>query len=68
MDKGNAAMADIKASNPSASLSVLQLDLNSLASVVKAAADFHALNVPLNILINNAGIMALENFETTADG
>ncbi|KAF2315597.1 hypothetical protein GH714_040111 [Hevea brasiliensis] len=36
----------------------MELDLSSLASVRKFAADFKSLDLPLNILINNAGIMA----------
>ncbi len=45
-------------------LTELVLDLDSLASVEKFAADFQALNLPLNILLNNAGIMATPYLQT----
>lgn len=37
------------------------MDLNSLASIRRCAAEFIALNTPLHVLVNNAGIMALPN-------
>lgn len=43
---------------PAAKLDVLELDLSSLASVKKFASEFKSLGLPLNVLINNAGIMA----------
>jgi NAD(P)-dependent dehydrogenase (short-subunit alcohol dehydrogenase family) len=53
--------------DPSATLDVMQLDLGSLASVRKFAGDFRAQNLPLNILINNAGAV-LPDFELSEDG
>lgn len=50
-----------------ARIHVLQLDLSSMASVRKFASDFKTLNLPLNILINNAGIMFCP-FQLSADG
>ncbi|KAM3403212.1 hypothetical protein ACQJBY_006762 [Aegilops geniculata] len=41
-----------------AEVDVLELDLSSMASVRRFAAEFASLNLPLNILINNAGVMA----------
>ena len=41
-----------------AELDVLELDLSSMASVRRFAAEFASLSLPLNILINNAGVMA----------
>jgi retinol dehydrogenase-12 len=38
-------------------LSLLELDLNNLAATRSAAEKFMALDIPLHILINNAGIM-----------
>jgi len=46
---------------------VLQLDLCSFASVRKFAEDFKGLSMPLNCLINNAGLM-MNDRETTKDG
>ncbi|XP_054825690.1 short-chain dehydrogenase TIC 32, chloroplastic isoform X2 [Prosopis cineraria] len=43
---------------PSAKIDVMTLDLSSMASVRKFAADYNSSGLPLNILINNAGIMA----------
>jgi NAD(P)-dependent dehydrogenase (short-subunit alcohol dehydrogenase family) len=50
-------------------IELLHLDLASLASVRAAADDFlKRSNGKLNILINNAGIMALPTRSLTADG
>ncbi|XP_022159789.1 short-chain dehydrogenase TIC 32, chloroplastic-like isoform X2 [Momordica charantia] len=44
--------------NPSAKVDTMELDLSSVASVRKFASNFKSSGLPLNILINNAGIMA----------
>ncbi|KAF2933222.1 short-chain dehydrogenase TIC 32, chloroplastic isoform X2 [Oryza sativa Japonica Group] len=41
---------------PSAKMEILNLDLSSMSSVRRFAEIFKALNLPLNILINNAGV------------
>ncbi|PSS33057.1 Short-chain dehydrogenase TIC 32 like [Actinidia chinensis var. chinensis] len=41
---------------PAAKVAVMELDLSSLASVKKFASEFISLGIPLNLLINNAGI------------
>ncbi|KAK7270870.1 hypothetical protein RJT34_26362 [Clitoria ternatea] len=43
---------------PTAEVSIMELDLSSMASVRKFASDFTSTGLPLNILINNAGICA----------
>ncbi|KEH43689.1 putative very-long-chain 3-oxoacyl-CoA reductase [Medicago truncatula] len=43
---------------PSAKVDVMELDLSSLESVKKFASEFNSSGLPLNILINNAGIMS----------
>ncbi|KAK7318222.1 hypothetical protein RJT34_02921 [Clitoria ternatea] len=43
---------------PAAKIDVMELDLCSMASVRKFAADYISSGRPLNILINNAGVMA----------
>ncbi|KAF7821863.1 short-chain dehydrogenase TIC 32, chloroplastic-like [Senna tora] len=43
---------------PTAKVDAMELDLSSMASVRKFAAEFNSSGLPLNILINNAGIMA----------
>lgn len=51
----------------SAQLTPLAMDLSSLASVKTGAAKWLSTNEKLDILINNAGVMACP-FSTTADG
>ena len=63
-EKGEAAAADIRAGVPDADLEVARLDLASLASVRDFAA---AHTEPLDLLVNNAGIMMTPK-GTTADG
>ncbi|KAK7391352.1 hypothetical protein VNO78_19767 [Psophocarpus tetragonolobus] len=43
---------------PSAKVDAMELDLSSMESVKKFASEFKSSGLPLNILINNAGIMA----------
>lgn len=50
-----------------AKIDVLQLDLSSLNSVKTFAASFKSLNLPLNILINNAGVMFCP-YQLSVDG
>jgi len=48
---GLAAKEDIVAKVPGARVNVLELDLSSMASVRRFAAEFESLNLPLNILM-----------------
>lgn len=43
---------------PTAKVDVMELDLSSMASVRKFATEFISSGLPLNLLINNAGVMA----------
>ncbi|GAU32384.1 hypothetical protein TSUD_44270 [Trifolium subterraneum] len=43
---------------PSAKIDIMELDLSSMESVKKFASEFNSSGLPLNILINNAGVMA----------
>ncbi|KAL6602898.1 hypothetical protein ACP70R_043259 [Stipagrostis hirtigluma subsp. patula] len=54
---GLAAKDGIVAKIPDARVDVLELDLSSMVSVRRFAAEFESLNLPLNILINNAGVV-----------
>ncbi|CAG8515405.1 1999_t:CDS:2 [Cetraspora pellucida] len=66
-EKGESAVEQIKKETKNNAVEFLQLDLQSLNSVKNAAETFLARNLPLHILVNNAGIMATP-FETTEDG
>lgn len=57
--KAEAAIADIKKEVPNANITFLELDLASLESVKKAANTFNASSNRLDVLMNNAGVMAL---------
>jgi len=65
--KGQAAADKIKAAHPGAQVDVLQLDLGSQDSIRSFAKDFLAQYDRIDLLINNAGVMACP-FEKTADG
>ncbi|XP_006652156.1 short-chain dehydrogenase TIC 32, chloroplastic-like [Oryza brachyantha] len=52
---------------PAAKIEILHLDLSSMSSVRRFAESFVALNLPLNILINNAGV-AFVPFKLSEDG
>lgn len=52
---------------PNSKVDVMELDLSSMASVRKFAENFKESNLPLNILINNAGI-AMVPFTLSKDG
>ncbi|KIY48187.1 NAD(P)-binding protein [Fistulina hepatica ATCC 64428] len=56
--KAEQAIADIKKDVPDARITYLPLDLTSFASIKKAADLFLAQSSRLDLLINNAGIMA----------
>ncbi|KAG4998993.1 hypothetical protein JHK87_020065 [Glycine soja] len=58
VDSGKNVKETILKEIPSAKIDVMELDLSSMASVRKFAADFNSSGLPLNILINNAGVMA----------
>ena len=66
--KGEAAIEQIRATVPNAKLTIKSLDLSSLASVKALGEELNAEGRPIDILINNAGIMQPPNRETTADG
>ncbi|MGS2618835.1 SDR family oxidoreductase [Micromonospora sp. LZ34] len=66
--KGAAAVDSIRAAAPRAVVSTRQLDLASLDSVSALADSLHRDGRPIEILINNAGVMAPATRHTTADG
>jgi NAD(P)-dependent dehydrogenase (short-subunit alcohol dehydrogenase family) len=66
--KGEAAIEEIRQTVPDAKLSIKHLDLSSLATVKALADELNAEGRPIDILINNAGIMQPPERETTEDG
>ncbi len=68
VDKGNRAADDIRTTAPDATVSVTVLDLASLASIEAFAASMVADGRPIDLLINNAGVMAVPKRHTTTDG
>jgi NAD(P)-dependent dehydrogenase (short-subunit alcohol dehydrogenase family) len=66
--KGQNAIQRIRGQFPNAKISYQTLDLASLASIADFVARFAAAHVSLDLLINNAGVMALPKRQTTADG
>jgi NAD(P)-dependent dehydrogenase (short-subunit alcohol dehydrogenase family) len=66
--KGRAALERLLRAAPEASAEVVELDMASLASIRAFAAMFAARGVALDLLINNAGVMALPTRELTQDG
>jgi NAD(P)-dependent dehydrogenase (short-subunit alcohol dehydrogenase family) len=66
--KGEQARAEILAQHPDADLEVRRVDLADLASVRDFADGLIADGTPVDVLINNAGVMAPPTRMTTADG
>jgi NAD(P)-dependent dehydrogenase (short-subunit alcohol dehydrogenase family) len=66
-EKAAAALAEIRASAPGASLELVTLDLASQASVRAAAGQIIAAHPSIDLLVNNAGVMAIPE-EKTVDG
>ncbi len=66
--KGEAAVEQIRATVPDAKLTIKALDLSSLASVEALGEELNAEARPIDLLINNAGIMQPPQREVTSDG
>lgn len=67
VNKGETAADEIREDVPNAQLTVMALDLADLTSVRAFATDFIATHDRLDILMNNAGVMATPQM-TTQDG
>ncbi|ORY18700.1 hypothetical protein BCR34DRAFT_553326 [Clohesyomyces aquaticus] len=65
--KASSAIAEIEKAVPNASIEHLPLDLTSFSSIRDAASTFRAKESRLDILINNAGVMATP-YSLTKDG
>ncbi|MGB3482007.1 MAG: SDR family oxidoreductase [Mycobacterium sp.] len=67
-EKGERAIAQIRARHPHAKLSTEALDLSSLASVAALGEKLRAQGAPIHLLIGNAGVMTPPDRQVTADG
>jgi NAD(P)-dependent dehydrogenase (short-subunit alcohol dehydrogenase family) len=65
--RGRSAAAAIESALPQASLEVMELDLASLASIHAFAEAFQGRHPSLDVLCNNAGVMAIP-YRRTHDG
>jgi NAD(P)-dependent dehydrogenase (short-subunit alcohol dehydrogenase family) len=66
--KALAALERLQREAPGASAEIVELDMASMASIRAFAAAFIVRKIPLDVLINNAGVMALPTRELTVDG
>jgi NAD(P)-dependent dehydrogenase (short-subunit alcohol dehydrogenase family) len=66
--KGETAIGAIRREHPAAKLSIRQLDLSSLKSVAALGDELAAEGRPIDILINNAGVMTPPQRQHTDDG
>jgi len=62
--KAESAISSIRALAPASTVTCLHLDLADLASVTRFASDFSADHDRLDLLINNAGLMAVDESRT----
>lgn len=67
-EKGEAALARIRARTPHATVSLRTVDLSSLESVGELGAALNAEGEPIDIFIGNAGVMTPPTRLTTVDG
>ena len=66
--KGRGAVVRILNLHPGAAITFEKLDLGSLASIAAFAERIAAERAPIDLLVNNAGVMAPPKRETTSDG
>jgi len=67
-DKGKDALRRIRAVHPQSKLRFELLDLASLASIASFSYRLNADARPIDLLVNNAGVMALATRQVTVDG
>jgi len=64
LEKGEKAKAEVLQSAPDATVDLMQLDIGNLASIRDFVPAFKAAYDRLDILLNNAGVMAIPRSET----
>jgi NAD(P)-dependent dehydrogenase (short-subunit alcohol dehydrogenase family) len=67
-DKGRDAIQRIRQQAPSANVLFEKIDLGSLASVANFSSRLLTRDRPIDLLVNNAGVMTPPERKTTADG
>jgi len=68
LSKGEAAKAEIIAAVPQARLDIVQLDLSNIANVRACATRLLQGDRPIDLLVNNAGVMAPPKRTVTEEG
>ena len=70
LEKGEQAIANIKAEYPSACVQLIQLDLSDINGIYNVCNRLHMDDelTHIDVLINNAGVMCLPDFTPTTDG
>lgn len=68
VEKGEAARADILKTAPNADIEVRRVDLADLNSIKEFADQLIEEGRPLDLLLNNAGVMMLPERHETVDG
>jgi NAD(P)-dependent dehydrogenase (short-subunit alcohol dehydrogenase family) len=63
--KGQAALERLNREAPGAAAELVEVDMASLASIRSFATAFAGRGIPLDLLINNAGVMALPKREVS---
>ena len=66
--KGRDALQAIRRQFPNAAIAYDTIDLANLASVAEFASRYTAAHTSLDLLVNNAGVMALPHRQVTSDG
>ncbi len=67
-EKGEQALRNLQKELPAAKVELMLLDVSSLADVRRFAAEFLKRGIFLDLLINNAGVMALNPRQVTPEG
>ena len=68
LDKGKQAQNEIARLTPESVVSLIKLDLSDLDSVETCVQQLREANKPIDVLINNAGVMLLNKHTTSAQG